>query len=54
MAAPRYGGVQSLFYMKERIEPEPGTSGKVQSEQDPEPCGDRKEGRSKSQGDQDD
>ena len=52
MAAPRYGVVQSLFYMKERIEPEPGTSGK--GEHEPESRGDRKEGRSKSQRDQDD
>lgn len=37
MAAPRYGGIESLLQIKEKAKPEAGTSGRIHSGHDPEP-----------------
>lgn len=44
MAAPRYGGRKCLLWIKGRGQPEARASGRIQSEQDPEP-GHGKRGR---------
>jgi hypothetical protein len=43
MAIPRYSGRESLLWIHGRVKPEAGTHGRVQSQQDPKPCEERRE-----------